>query len=168
MSAKYGLFIGRFQPLHRGHQSIITEILHDGLHPVVMVGSSNKRNRLKNPLTYMQREKMLHTVFPTMLTVLPLPDYETDDGWIGHIKANFNAMMVSRNEVTLYIFEKAEDMTDGRHYTDCLREHFDTKRATYPNYLGHQPAATNIRKEKGRALVDVDPRIHHLLHEIWK
>ena len=57
---KFGMFIGRCQPFHKGHTEIINEILLAGLTPIIVLGSSNDdRDRLKNPLTYAQRKELI-------------------------------------------------------------------------------------------------------------
>ena len=45
---KYGVFIGRFQPLHYGHLSIIEHIKSLGYVPIVLVGMSVDKD--KNPI----------------------------------------------------------------------------------------------------------------------
>lgn len=64
---KFGIFILRGQPFHKGHQEIINEILLDGRVPIIILGSSNHdRDRSKNPLTYAQRKELVRLVFPNV------------------------------------------------------------------------------------------------------
>lgn len=52
----YGVFIGRFQPFHNGHQFIITEAIKSGLtHIRILVGSANESRTIDNPFTYLER-----------------------------------------------------------------------------------------------------------------
>ena len=38
---KYGIFLGRFAPWHKGHQYVLDQITNDGLEPIILVGSAN-------------------------------------------------------------------------------------------------------------------------------
>lgn len=73
--------IGRFQPLHHGHISMIDEAHrlareNDG-HVLVLVGSSNKKRSIDNPYSYDERCDMILKQWPTEEgTVMPLPDYD--------------------------------------------------------------------------------------------
>ncbi|WP_054857018.1 nicotinamide-nucleotide adenylyltransferase [Vulcanisaeta sp. JCM 16159] len=53
------LFVGRFQPLHRGHEEVIKWILsrHDEL--VIAIGSANESFTPRNPFTVGERIEML-------------------------------------------------------------------------------------------------------------
>lgn len=84
---KFGLFIGRMQPFHKGHQEIINEMLLEGLTPVIVLGSSNEdRNKLKNPLTYAQRKELIRLVFPNVPIIFVRGiDYENWDVWYNNV-----------------------------------------------------------------------------------
>ena len=52
----YGVFIGRFQPFHNGHQFIITDAIKNGLkHIRILIGSANESRTIDNPFTYLER-----------------------------------------------------------------------------------------------------------------
>lgn len=56
------LFIGRFQPFHRGHMSALQDILQTGYdHVVLIVGSANISRTDNNPWTYTERELLIRT-----------------------------------------------------------------------------------------------------------
>jgi nicotinamide-nucleotide adenylyltransferase len=61
-----GLFVGRFQPLHRGHEEVIKWILGNVDELVVAVGSSNESFTLRNPFTVGERLEMLHATLRDM------------------------------------------------------------------------------------------------------
>ena len=78
--ADYGVFIGRFQPLHRGHEYIIREALDRVEHLILFIGSANIARDPRNPFTFAEREQMLRGVFAYemaqgRLIVLPLDDH---------------------------------------------------------------------------------------------
>jgi nicotinamide-nucleotide adenylyltransferase len=59
MEKKAAVFIGRFQPLHKGHLFAIKKIAkrHKALY--IVIGSAQKKNEPENPFSLRQRKKML-------------------------------------------------------------------------------------------------------------
>lgn len=55
----YLVFIGRFQPFHRGHEFVVREALKLADTLIILIGSSNSPRTLKNPFTYDEREAMI-------------------------------------------------------------------------------------------------------------
>jgi len=88
------VYIGRFQPFHRGHLHVIEEALKDARISklIVVVGSTNKAITSKNPYTYEQRKAMIEAcVDTTKVTVKPSRDYmypelEKETLWNDHIR----------------------------------------------------------------------------------
>lgn len=105
----YLVFIGRFQPFHYGHASVMLEAFKRARHVIVLVGSSNNPRSWRNPFTFDERAKMIHDWYkvegmneiikrcdrtgarqnidtcgsPNCLRILPLDDYMyNDQGWI--------------------------------------------------------------------------------------
>src|SRR3989338_7288420 len=56
-----GLFIGRFQPFHKGHLHLIKRSLHYADKLTVAIGSANRRDK-QNPLSLEKRKKILGEV----------------------------------------------------------------------------------------------------------
>jgi nicotinamide mononucleotide adenylyltransferase len=81
-----GVFVGRVNPLHKGHVRAIGEMtLHHGKHSLLMIGSPNEPLGLRNLFTYHERRDFAKTIFPD-LNVVPIPDFRHDDDW-------FNALL---------------------------------------------------------------------------
>ena len=55
----FGVFIGRFQPLHLGHEHVIARTLEQVERLIVLVGSANVARDPRKPFTYAEREAML-------------------------------------------------------------------------------------------------------------
>ncbi|RMF91195.1 MAG: nicotinamide-nucleotide adenylyltransferase, partial [Methanobacteriota archaeon] len=53
------LFIGRFQPLHKGHMMIIKRILEETDALSIVIGSSQHAGTPENPFSADEREEML-------------------------------------------------------------------------------------------------------------
>ena len=90
------LFIGRFQPLHRGHLGALAHIAaqHAGAPIVVAIGSANRSHTANNPFTAAERAEMLlraAAADPALagVTLLPIPlaDVECSATWVAHIMA---------------------------------------------------------------------------------
>lgn len=97
MSNKYdaAVFIGRFQPFHVGHESVIREALNQAKEVIVVVGSSFAARNIRNPFTFEERKAMIESVFPQEnVKVVPVADYPYDDGkWIAAIQSLVSATM---------------------------------------------------------------------------
>lgn len=72
------VFIGRFQPLHAGHQKVIARGMSEASRMLVLVGSANEARSFRNPFTASERIRLIEEVFPDEphLAVLPLEDSE--------------------------------------------------------------------------------------------
>lgn len=53
------VFIGRFQPLHLGHEELIRKCFEVAHNTLVIVGSSTASRSIRNPFTYAERRSML-------------------------------------------------------------------------------------------------------------
>lgn len=85
------VFIGRFQPCHLGHKSVIDEALRRAKEVVVVVGSSFAARNIRNPFTFEERRTMIQSVYDddsrSRLRVVPVSDYPYDDNkWINAIQ----------------------------------------------------------------------------------
>jgi bifunctional NMN adenylyltransferase/nudix hydrolase len=63
MRYDYLIFIGRFQPFHTGHESVIRKALELSDKVMVLVGSSYQPRTVRNPWDFNEREAMIRTVF---------------------------------------------------------------------------------------------------------
>ncbi len=74
------LFIGRFQPYHKGHHHAIQQAL-DEHELVIGVGSSGKEGTRENPLSYGERKQVLENCLGDM-DIVPLEDQDDNDRWL--------------------------------------------------------------------------------------
>ncbi|WP_128891569.1 bifunctional nicotinamide-nucleotide adenylyltransferase/Nudix hydroxylase [Erythrobacter sp. HKB08] len=90
--AHFGVFIGRFQPLHIGHEYVIREALERVDKLIVLVGSANVARDPRNPFSYAEREHMLRAAFAYemaqgRLIVEPLDDHlYSDTAWVAEVQ----------------------------------------------------------------------------------
>jgi nicotinamide-nucleotide adenylyltransferase len=59
MHMRRAFYIGRFQPFHLGHYSVITSIARDVDELVIGIGSAQKSHEPKNPFTAGERVMMI-------------------------------------------------------------------------------------------------------------
>lgn len=91
------VYIGRFQPFHKGHLSVINEALKYCNELVVVVGSSYASRSIKNPFTFEERREMILGSLPedenlNRIKVVPVRDYRyNNQKWITAIQSAVGA-----------------------------------------------------------------------------
>lgn len=89
-----GVFIGRFQHIHVGHEFAINMGLSMCDRMLILVGSAQAKGTIKNPFDIGTRIKMIEACYPdpTVVQVKALPDYSTPDDigpeWGRHVITN--------------------------------------------------------------------------------
>mgnify|MGYP006269727611 CR=1 FL=1 len=88
---KRAIFVGRFQPLHKGHLGAIKNILEKIEELVIIVGSSQYSHRLDNPFTTGERITMIRRAMeeedikPSQYWIIPVPDVHIHMLWVSQI-----------------------------------------------------------------------------------
>jgi len=87
---KYDLvvYIGRFQPFHKGHQETLRRAAHLANNVLVLIGSANGPRTIKNPWTYEERKEMVEDAgFEVVrLHTAGINDYSYNDNkWIQQV-----------------------------------------------------------------------------------
>lgn len=59
MNEKIGVFLSRMQPLHIGHLGMIDKALSENDKVIILIGSSNKKETIRNPLGVEIRREIL-------------------------------------------------------------------------------------------------------------
>ena len=92
MNEKRGLLIGRMQPLHKGHISVIKETLKEVDELIIGVGSADQSHTNSNPFTSGERIMMLtkalreYNINPSKYYIIPLEDVRCNALWVAHVK----------------------------------------------------------------------------------
>lgn len=82
-----GLFIGRFQPFHKGHLFVIQKALKSVEKIIIGIGSANKSDS-DNPLSAIDRKDIISKMIQEeklddrILNVVLLDDNSNDDQWL--------------------------------------------------------------------------------------
>lgn len=88
---KTGLFVGRFQPFHKGHLDIIKKILKENDHLIIAIGSAEKNYVLENPLTAGERVFIIdetlkaEKINPSKYTIIPVRNIDNYALWVDHL-----------------------------------------------------------------------------------
>jgi nicotinamide-nucleotide adenylyltransferase len=88
-----GLFVGRFQPFHKGHLEVIERIMKQVDELVIIVGSSQYSHRLDNPFTAGERITMIRKALEEIriqlprIWIIPVPDTHQHALWVSQIVA---------------------------------------------------------------------------------
>lgn len=102
---KLGFMVGRFQMLHKGHESLINEGLDLCERFVILLGNSEESRTKKNPFTFEERKEMIKTVFGDKVEVYPIISIG-----IGYIPAWGNYIM---NTIKFYCGEYPDFVLRG-------------------------------------------------------
>jgi bifunctional NMN adenylyltransferase/nudix hydrolase len=91
MRYDYLIFIGRFQPFHTGHESVVRQALQLSDKVIIMVGSAYQPRTVRNPWDFNEREALIRLAFSTQenrkILIFPLLDYTYNDAlWIKSVQ----------------------------------------------------------------------------------
>jgi len=107
------VFLGRFQPFHNGHESVVKKYRDDYDEFSIVVGSSEKERTKHNPLSFQERKNVIHECFPD-LEVESLSDEEKDEKgnkkWISKLEETGADKVISGNNLVQRLVEEHSDM----------------------------------------------------------
>jgi nicotinamide-nucleotide adenylyltransferase len=81
-------YIGRFQPYHNGHQTVIDRIAREADEIIIGIGSAQLSHDFDNPFTAGERVLMITRALNTMIKpyyVIPIEDIKRNALWVAHI-----------------------------------------------------------------------------------
>lgn len=117
---KRALFIGRFQPFHNGHLSVLEELAKlDYSEVVIAIGSSQYKNLPDNPFSFAERSAMINKVllaigYTVPYSIVAIPDIHDDARWVEHVNnivhqvvGEYEAMYTG-NDWVKNLFEQAQ------------------------------------------------------------
>lgn len=90
-----GLFVARFQPLHKGHEKSIKKALKQYEKLIIAIGSANKSRTESNPFTAEERKLMLESVFSKEINdgkieIIAVDDKSNDEDWANDLISKIN------------------------------------------------------------------------------
>lgn len=87
-----GLYVGRFQPFHLGHLSVVEKILDEVDELVIVIGSAQYSHDVDNPFTAGERLVMVRDVLkkagvdPKRVWIVPVPDVNLHMMWVAEVE----------------------------------------------------------------------------------
>lgn len=117
MSHKTALFIGRFQPFHLGHLSVIQEIYPKYAQIIIAIGSSEDSYLPKNPFTASERYEIIRNSLENegfdlaRISIIPVRNINNYALWVKHVELTLPKFDViyTGSSIVKELFEK-----DGR------------------------------------------------------
>lgn len=96
----YLVFIGRFQPFHNGHMSVVQQALEKAHNLVIVVGSSFAARSVRNPFTAGERIKMVTDSLSEdekgRVHLVPVADHPYNyDKWLSEVQGAVHAVALS-------------------------------------------------------------------------
>lgn len=83
------LFIGRFQPFHKGHLKIINKISKEYDKIIIAIGSSQYKDTKDNPFSADERKKMIKETLEEKkidnYKIVLIPDIHNPPKWVDHV-----------------------------------------------------------------------------------
>ena len=107
-----GFLIGRFQPFHNGHYSVVETIAEDVDELVIGIGSAGDSHSSSDPFTAGERIMMITKAldsFDLVTYVVPIEDLDRHAVWVSHVQSMCPAFDVaySNNPLVIQLFEEA-------------------------------------------------------------
>ena len=124
-----GLFVGRFQPFHRGHLELVRAIVA-GPPPrplLIVIGSADQSYTWENPFTAGERFEMavraLQEASVAGVDVVPVADIDRHALWVRYLEGQLPPFdrVYSHNPLTLLLFQRAGYATESPPLVDRVR-----------------------------------------------
>jgi len=106
------VFIGRFQPFHKGHQAVVDAAIEKAKEVIIVVGSSFASRNIRNPFTFEERKAMIKAVYPQdEVKVVPVSDYPYDDNkWVAAVQSVvYSAMKFTPDPIRIGLIGHEKD-----------------------------------------------------------
>ena len=104
------LFIGRFQPFHKGHLKIIVNASTKYEEVIIGIGSSQYGNKSDNPFTATERKNMIRSSLKKIdvknFKIILIPDIHNPPKWVDHVLSIIHDfdIVISNNSFTKQLF----------------------------------------------------------------
>lgn len=131
---RVGVFVARFQPLHKAHMYVIEKALKECDKVVIVLGSSNKQDMLRNPFSFELRKELLAKCLQNSkdldrIEVFELPDWsqeniQEDNAVWGHYLYYNVVSRIKQKHFSIYYSDSP----------DIIKSWFDDEVAKYVDF----------------------------------
>lgn len=133
LKQKIGVFIGRFQPFHNGHLSVLEKMVDDGCDEIViLIGSANAYKSIKNPWTFYERVEMIRNVL-------------SNNEKFSQIRIEYNALKDHLYNDAIWKKEVQESLVYEEEYTEVVLYGHSKDESSY--YLREFPQWKTVEVE---------------------
>jgi cytidyltransferase-like protein len=112
---KYSLVIGRFQPFHEGHKSLIDSLLEEG--KKVCVAIMDTEIDEYNPYTLIERTAMIEAEYGTDVAIAVIPPIE-EVCYGRNVGYDFRRIHHAKEHITATNIREKKEQPDNNGYTD--------------------------------------------------
>ncbi|OVE84567.1 nicotinamide-nucleotide adenylyltransferase [Natronolimnobius baerhuensis] len=108
-----GFYIGRFQPFHNGHRSMVEQIADEVDELILGIGSADDSHTVRNPFTAGERIMMITKAlveYDLVTYAVPIEDLERNSVWVSHVQSmspDFD-VAYSNNPLVIQLFREAD------------------------------------------------------------
>jgi len=116
------LFIGRFQPFHNGHLSVIQSLSTKYDELIIGIGSSRDRDSSENPFSEEERIRMITQSLDAAgirnYRIVSIPDIHNPPQWVSHVRAMVSDfdVVIANNPFTRKLFTEKGYEVKGTSY----------------------------------------------------
>lgn len=112
MKAKFSIIIGRFQPLHHGHVSLIEHASQVGENVIIVIGSHNIAPNLRNPFSSEERIELIkanvsNELFNKIHFIFQEDKLCSDEVWVENLRSQVSE--ITKNEKDIIIVGHDKD-----------------------------------------------------------
>lgn len=157
-----GLFLGRFQPPHIGHEMGVREIIHRGYEPGIILGSADKMD-IKNPLSVELRKQCWQEILKDYGYQHPIiakvSDYDEDIVWaekVAILVGNIREMY--ERDVCVFTYPKHGEVDIRK-----ILHKIPVNTLHWPTYTKFDINSTLIRNDFERFSLFLSPKVHFLV-----
>ncbi|MCI8620805.1 MAG: adenylyltransferase/cytidyltransferase family protein [Clostridia bacterium] len=118
---KIGVFLSRMQPLHIGHLGMIDKALSENDRVIILIGSANRENEIRNPLNIKLRKEILENALKEKyekslnekITIKELPDWTSEEDlksneeWGKYLYYNIVSVTIEKSFTIYFSDDKA-------------------------------------------------------------
>jgi nicotinamide-nucleotide adenylyltransferase len=109
------VFLGRFQPPHKGHIEVFKQIMKEVGELIIGIGSAQKSHTFENPFTAGERSLMLNKAMAeagidlSKVHVIPIPDVDNNAIWVSYVVSLSPpfSIIYTRNPLVKRLFTEA-------------------------------------------------------------
>jgi nicotinamide-nucleotide adenylyltransferase len=159
------VFIGRFQPFHHGHLSVIQAIQKDKNYPIIGIGSAQYANTMENPFSYEERKEMINRTLSNQsrssYDIQPITDIHDPPNWVDHVitSISFFDIVYTNNPDTADLFEQhgypvkqtplyKRESLSGKHIRNCIMEEKPWQSLVPKEVLGYMKEINGVQRIK--------------------